>query len=296
MSVLLDAATRVAILGITGRFGTFSARDLADYGTDVVAGVAPGRGGRVVEDVPVFESVGAAVRERGANAALVYVPAAAALDAVVEAIEEGCSLVAYPGDGLPVADAMEMRAAARANGARLVGPNSPGLISPGKAKLGFMPSVCYRPGTLGMISRSGSLSYEVAHRLSQAGLGQTTSIGIGGDPVKGVNAAEAVALMHEDPETEAIVYLGEIGGSDEYAIADYSRQPGAKPVAALLVGRTAPAGKKMGHAAAMIGSYADTWASKVEALERAGVSVARSLDRLADVVRSLPRRKTTMET
>ena len=285
MSVLLDRTTRVVILGITGRFGTFSARDLRESGTQVVAGVAPGRGGRAVEGIPVFENVAQAARECGANAALIYVPAPAALDAVIEAIEAGCKLVAYPGDGLPVGDAMEMRAAARANAAHLIGPNSPGLISPGKAKLGFMPSVCYRPGELGMISRSGSLSYEAAHRLSQAGLGQTTCIGIGGDPVKGVNAAEAVALLHTDPETEAIVYLGEIGGSDEYAVADYAGQSGAKPVAALLVGRIAPAGKKMGHAAAMIGSYADTWASKVAALEKAGVLVARGLDQLPDVAR-----------
>jgi len=286
MSVLLDWATRVAILGITGRFGTFSARDLRDYGTEVVAGVAPGRGGRTIEDVPVFERVEDAVKERGANAALIYVPAPNALDAVIEAIEGGCSLVAYPGDGLPVADAMEMRAVARANGANLVGPNSPGLISPGKAKLGFMPSFCYRPGALGLISRSGSLSYEAAHRLSNADLGQTTCIGIGGDPVKGLNAAEAIELLHRDPETEAIVYLGEIGGSDEYAVADYAQQGDAKPVAALLVGRTAPPGKKMGHAAAMIGSYADTWVSKVAALEKAGVQVARSFDRLTDVARN----------
>lgn len=296
MSVLLDTASRVVILGITGRFGGFSARDLKDYGTSVVAGVAPGRGGRSVEGVPVFDSAAAAVRETGADAALVYVPAAGALDAVIEAIEAGCALVAYPGDGLPVADAMEMRATARANGARLVGPNSPGLISPGKAKLGFMPSFCYRPGTLGMISRSGSLSYEAAHRLSQAGLGQTTCIGIGGDPVKGTTAAEAVELLHADPETEAIVYLGEIGGTDEYAVADYAKRSGAKPVAALLVGRTAPAGKKMGHAAAMIGSYADTWASKVDALEGAGVRVARSLDQLPDVARSLGEREPAVVT
>lgn len=285
MSVLLDTTTRVVILGITGRFGTFSARDLRDYGTHVVAGVVPGRGGSVVEDVPVFESVEQAVNERGANAALIYVPAPNALDAVTEAVEAGCSLVAYPGDGLPIADAMEMRAVARANDAYLVGPNSPGLISPGKAKLGFMPSFCYRPGSLGLISRSGSLSYEAAHRLSSAGLGQTTCIGIGGDPVKGISAAEAIALLHADPETETIVYLGEIGGSDEYAVADYAQRRDAKPVASLLVGRTAPVGKKMGHAAAMIGSYADTWASKVAALEKAGVYVARGLDRLTDVVR-----------
>jgi succinyl-CoA synthetase alpha subunit len=190
-------------------------------------------------------------------------------------------LIAYPGDGLPVLDAMEMRAAAQANGAHLVGPNSPGLISPGKAKLGFMPSFCYAPGPIGVNSRSGSLSYEACFRLSSAGLGQTSVIGIGGDPVRGVNAAEAIALFHDDPETHAIVYLGEIGGSEEYALADYAKRADAKPSAALLVGRTAPVGKKMGHAAAMIGSYAESWAAKVEALEAAGVVIARDLDGLA---------------
>lgn len=280
MSILLHAGARVVIFGITGRFGTFSIRDLRAAGTEVVAGVVPGRGGTEVEGVPVFSSAEQAVRETGADCALVYVPAPLALDAVLEAIEAGCRLVAYPGDGLPVADAMEMRAAARARGAWLIGPNSPGMISPGKAKLGFMPSFCFRPGPVGLISRSGSLSYEASYRLSSAGIGQSTAIGIGGDPVKGVTAAEAVAMFHEDPETAAIVYLGEIGGADEYAVAEYAQRPDAKPVAALLVGRTAPPGKKMGHAAALIGGYADSWAAKVEALAAAGVNVARSLDRL----------------
>ena len=215
-----------------------------------------------------------------ANAALVYVPAAIGLDAVLDAIDAGCRLVAYPADGLPVADAMEMRAAALANGATMIGPNSPGLISPGKAKLGFMPSHCYRPGPIGLISRSGSLSYETAYRLSEAGLGQTTCVGIGGDPVKGITAAEALRMFDNDQETRAIVYLGEIGGSDEYAVAEYARGTGAKPVAALLVGRTAPPGRKMGHAAAMIGSAADTWEAKVAALEAAGIVIARRLDRV----------------
>jgi succinyl-CoA synthetase alpha subunit len=281
MSVLLDASARVLIVGITGNFGRSSVKDLPQSGTSVVAGVAPGRDGQVIDHVPVFSSVASAVKETRANAALIYVLAAAALDAVLETIEAGCPLIAYPGDGLPVSDAMEMRAAAQSFGAHLIGPNSPGLISPGKAKLGFMPSFCYAPGPLGVISRSGSLSYEACFRLSSAGLGQTTVIGIGGDPVRGVNAAEAIALFHDDPETRAIVYLGEIGGAEEYALAEYAARPDAKPAAALIVGRTAPAGKKMGHAAAMIGSHAESWAAKVEALEYAGVVIARSLDGLA---------------
>ncbi|MEQ9152606.1 MAG: succinate--CoA ligase subunit alpha [Parvibaculum sp.] len=285
MSILLDRTARVVILGITGKFGRFSVGDMVAFGTNVVAGVAPGRGGVEVDGVPVFSNVQDAVRETGADTALAYVPAPVALDAVIEAFEAGCRLVAYPGDGLPVLDAMEMRAAAKANGGHLVGPNSPGIVSPGQAKLGFMPSFCYRPGPIGVISRSGSLSYEATFRLSEAGLGQTTCIGIGGDPVKGVTAAEAVALFDTDPDTRAIVYLGEIGGNDEYAVAEYARRPGAKPVAALLVGRTAPLGKKMGHAAALIGSYADTWQSKTDAMAAAGVHVARSLTELTDAAR-----------
>jgi succinyl-CoA synthetase alpha subunit len=281
MSILLDASARILIVGITGKFGTFSVKDLAQSDTKVVAGVAFGRDGENVEGVPVFGNVARAIEETGANAALIYVPAAGALDAVLETIEAGCPLIAYPGDGLPVFDAMEMRAAALRTGAHLVGPNSPGLISPGKAKLGFMPSFCYAPGPIGVISRSGSLSYEACFRLSSGGLGQTSVIGIGGDPVRGINAAEAIALFHDDPETRAIVYLGEIGGSEEYALAEYARRADAKPSAALLVGRTAPAGKKMGHAAAMIGSYAESWAAKVEALDNAGVVIARDLDGLA---------------
>ncbi|KJC34019.1 succinyl-CoA synthetase subsunit alpha [Bradyrhizobium sp. LTSP849] len=281
MSILLDADARILIVGITGKFGTFSVKDLAQSQTQVVAGVAPGRSGQTIAGVPVFSSVAAAMTETHANAALIYVPAVVALDAVLETVEAGCPLIAYPGDGLPVLDAMEMRAAALAHGAYLIGPNSPGLISPGKAKLGFMPSFCYRPGPIGVISRSGSLSYEACFRLSQAGLGQTSVIGIGGDPVRGVNAAEAIALFHDDPETRAIIYLGEIGGSEEYALAEYAGRPDAKPSAALLVGRTAPAGKKMGHAAAMIGSHAESWSAKVTALDRAGVVIARDLDGLA---------------
>lgn len=292
MCILIDDSTRVVILGITGRFGTFSAHDLPRAGTQLVAGVSPTRPGGAVDGVPVFATVEQAVRETGANAALVYVPAATGLDAVLEAIDAGCRVIACPADGLPVADAMEMRVAANDRGAVVVGPNSPGLISPGKAKLGFMPNDCYAPGSIGLISRSGSLSYEAAYRLTQAGLGQTTCVGIGGDPVKGITAAETLRLFHADVETRAIVYLGEIGGTDEYDVAAYARSPGAKPVAALLVGRTAPPGRKMGHAAAMIGSAADGWDAKVRALEAAGIAVARSPDRLADAARAALARAT----
>jgi succinyl-CoA synthetase alpha subunit len=286
MSVLVDADSRVLIYGIAGNFGRFSARDLVQSGTRVVAGVAPGRDSREVEGVPVFENALAACAEARADAALVYVPAPAALDAVVEVLEAGCRVVVYPGDGLPVQDAIELRAAARANGAVLVGPNTPGVISPGKAKLGFMPSFCYTAGPLGVISRSGSLSYEAGWRLTSCGLGQTTVIGIGGDSVKGLTAAEAIDLLHADPETRAIVYLGEIGGSDEYAVARYAERADAKPAAALIVGAVAPPGKKMGHAAALVGSVADSQPVKVAALRQAGVHVAANLRDLASVARN----------
>jgi succinyl-CoA synthetase alpha subunit len=285
MSVLVDGTSRVLIYGIAGNFGRFSARDLAAAGTKVVAGVAPGRDAREVEGVPVFQDVRGACQATGADVALVYVPAPTALDAVLEVIDAGCKVVVYPGDGLPVQDAVELRAAARRCGAVLIGPNTPGVISPGKAKLGFMPTFCYTPGPIGVISRSGSLSYEAAWRLTAAGLGQTTVIGIGGDPVKGLNAAEAIALLHADRETTAILYLGEIGGSDEYAVARYAQRPGAKPTAAMIVGAAAPPGKKMGHAAALVGSTADSQAAKVEALRKAGIHVAGNLRHLVDATR-----------
>lgn len=271
MSVLIDAASRFLIQGITGNVGRFSARDMQAYGTRVVGGTASGRSAADVEGVAVFPSVQAACAATQADASIAYVPASAAFDHVIEAFEAGIRLVIYPGDELPVQDAIELRAAAKANDATFIGPNTPGVISPGRAKAGFMPSFCYAPGPLGVISRSGSLSYEACFRLTGADLGQTTVIGIGGDPIKGLTAAEALDLLHADAETRAIVYLGEIGGNDEYAVAKYAARSGAKPVAALIVGRQAPPGKRMGHAGALIGSHADTHPAKMKALERAGV-------------------------
>ncbi len=284
MSVLIDQRSRFIIQGITGNVGRFSAHDMREYGTTVVGGVGGARPEKEVEGIPVFPSVHAACAVTRADASVIYVPAASALDHVIEAVEAGVKLVVYPGDSLPVRDAIEMRAAVRANGAVLIGPNTPGLISPGKAKAGFMPSFCYAPGVLGVISRSGSLSYEACFRLTSAGLGQTTVIGIGGDPIKGLSAAEAVELLHADPETQAIVYLGEIGGADEYAVAAYAGQHGAKPVASLIVGRQAPKGKKMGHAAALIDSHADTHSAKMKALLKAGVYAVGTVTELVSAV------------
>ena len=281
MSILLDRSNRVLIQGITGQMGTFFVEDARRYGTQIVAGVSPGRGGTSVGDVPVFASVRVAREATGADTAIVFVPPAAVLGAAMEAIEGGCRLVVATADELPVLDAIELRAAAQANGAAFVGPNTPGLISPGKAKLGFMPSFCYAQGNVGVISRSGSLSYECAKRLTLAGIGQSTVVGIGGDPVKGTTAAEALQLFHDDPETHAVLYLGEIGGSEETFVAEYAARRDAKPIAALIVGQTAPKGKKMGHAAALIGSKAEGHAAKIAMLREAGVHIADGVSAVA---------------
>ena len=287
MSILLDRTNRVLIQGATGQMGTFFIEDARAYGTRIVAGVSPGRDGTTVGgDVPVFGSVRAAREETGADTAIVFVPPAAVLGATIEAIEAGCRLVVATADELPVADTIEIRAAARANGTAFVGPNSPGLISPGKAKLGFMPSFCYKEGNVGVISRSGSLSYEGAKRLTMAGIGQSTAIGIGGDPVKGTTAAEALELFHRDPETSAVLYLGEIGGSEEVFVAEYASRTDAKPIAALIVGKMAPPGKKMGHAAALIGSKAEGHQAKVAMLREAGVHVANGLGEVVSATRA----------
>ena len=286
MSILLDKSNRVLIQGVTGQMGQFFVEDARKYGTNMVAGVSPGRAGTKVGDVPVFANVATAVKETGADTAMVFVPPLAVLGATIEAIESGCRLVVATADEMPMLDAIEVRAAARANGAVFVGPNTPGLISPGKAKMGFMPSFCYLQGHVGVISRSGSLSYEGSKRITQAGIGQTTVVGIGGDPVKGTTAAEALALFHKDPDTKAILYLGEIGGSEETFVAEYASSMGAKPVAALIVGKTAPAGKKMGHAAALIGSKAEGHAAKQKMLRDAGVFVADSLGEVVAAMRA----------
>jgi len=286
MSILLDKSNRVLIQGVTGQMGQFFVEDARKYGTNMVAGVSPGRAGTKVGDVPVFANVATAVKETAADTAMVFVPPSAVLGATIEAIESGCRLVVATADEMPVLDAIEVRAAARANGAVFVGPNTPGLISPGKAKMGFMPSFCYLQGHVGVISRSGSLSYEGSKRITQAGIGQTTVVGIGGDPVKGTTAAEALALFHKDPDTKAILYLGEIGGSEETFVAEYASSTGAKPVAALIVGKTAPAGKKMGHAAALIGSTAEGHAAKQKMLRDAGVFVADSLGEVVAAMRA----------
>ncbi|GAC1653087.1 MAG: succinate--CoA ligase subunit alpha [Candidatus Dormibacteraceae bacterium] len=287
MTILAGASTRVIVQGITGRQASWCAQDIIAYGTRVVAGVVPGRGGGHHLDLPVFDFVADAVAATGADASLVFVPATVAGEAVAEALEAGLKLVVYPGDGLPVHDSVRLRRLALERGATLVGPNSPGLISPGLAKLGFMPSYCFRPGRLGVITKSGSLSYEVNWRLTEGGIGQSTVVGVGGDAVKGLTIGEALALFHEDPGTDAMLVLGEIGGVEEYQAADYAGRPGAKPVGAFLVGQTAPPGRKLGHAGALINSDREGYAAKVAGLEAAGVAVARRLSEVVSIARQL---------
>jgi succinyl-CoA synthetase alpha subunit len=285
MSVLLDRSNRVLVQGVTGQMGMFFVEDASAYGTQIVAGVSPGRSGTPVKGVPVYESVAAARAATHADTSVIFVPPPAVLHAALEAIEAGCRLVVATADELPVLDAIAIRAAALSHGAHFIGPNTPGIISPGKAKLGFMPSFCYREGPVGVISRSGSLSYECCKRMTMAGIGQSTVIGIGGDPIKGTSAAEALELFHQDPDTQAVMYLGEIGGSEEQAIVRYASRPGAKPVAAYIVGKTAPAGKKMGHAAALIGSRDEGYEAKQRILQEGGVRVAGGLGDVVAVVR-----------
>ena len=282
MSVLIDRHTRLLVQGITGRDGAFHTQQMIGYGTRVVAGVTPGRGGEKIHGVPVYDSVAAAVAATKANASVTYVPAPAAADAIFEAADAGLALIVCITEGIPVRDTVtayhHIAALRAANGngrPRLVGPNCPGLISPGQSKVGILPGQICIPGPVGVVSRSGTLTYEVVHQLTQAGLGQSTCIGIGGDPVIGTNFIDALELFEADPHTEAIVLMGEIGGTDEEEAAQFIRRRVRKPVVAFIAGQTAPPGKRMGHAGAIISGGSGTAAEKMAAFQAAGVPVAR---------------------
>ncbi len=287
MSALAEPAGGVLVQGITGRQASWSVREMVRYGTRIVAGVVPGKGGVEHEGVPVYDLTADAVRATGATTAITFVPGPAAGEAMVEAIEAGIRLIVCPGDGIPIADALRVRRAARAAGAVLVGPNTPGVIMPGCWKLGFMPSDLYIPGPLGVISKSGSLSYEVCWRLTRVGIGQSTVMGIGGDPIKGTGVLDALRLFDSDRDTAAVLVLGEIGGFDEYQVLDHALRDAAKPVGVFLVGRTAPRGRRLGHAGALIGSARETFDAKAEALRQAGVPLAETLEDVIPMVRRL---------
>lgn len=276
MSILVNRETRLLVQGITGREGSFHTTQMVEYGTQVVAGVTPGGSGKTVAGAPVFDTVARAVEETGANVSIIYVPARFAPDAIYEAVDAGIPFVVCITEGIPILDMVPVYAYVRAKGARLLGPNCPGLITPGEAKVGIMPGFIHTPGPVGLVSRSGTLTYEVVDALTRAGLGQTTAVGIGGDPVIGTSFVDALKLFQDDPATEAIVLIGEIGGTDEEDAAAFIREYVTKPMAGFIAGRTAPPGKRMGHAGAIISGGAGTAAEKIAALEAAGVRVAES--------------------
>jgi succinyl-CoA synthetase alpha subunit len=274
MAVLVGRNTRLLVQGITGYQGAFHTKLMLEAGTRVVAGVTPGKGGARVHDVPVFDTVEEAVRETGANACVLFVPARFARDASLEAIAGGLDPVVIITEGMPVHDAIEVVAYARGRGVRLLGPNGPGVTTPGECRVGIMPTHLFKPGPIGVVSRSGTLTYEIVAGLTRAGLGQSTAVGLGGDPVVGTSFVEALELFNGDPDTRAIVLIGEIGGSAEEEAARYITGHVRKPVAAYIAGRTAPPGKRMGHAGAVISGTEGTAEHKVRALEAAGVAVA----------------------
>jgi len=276
VSVLVDKRTRVAVQGITGREGAFHAARCKEYGTTVVGGVTPGKGGTTHEDFPVWNTVAEAVANEGANCSLVFVPPAAAADAVMEAAAAGIPLVVCITEGIPASDMVRARAFVAETETRLIGPNCPGLITPGQAKVGIMPGHIHREGHVGVVSRSGTLTYEVVHQLTTRGIGQSTCIGIGGDPVTGTSFVDVLRLFNEDPETRAVMLIGEIGGSAEEAAAAFIKAQVRKPVVAFICGQTAPPGRRMGHAGAIIAGGKGTAAEKMRALAAAGAHLVQS--------------------
>ncbi|MDY6909996.1 MAG: succinate--CoA ligase subunit alpha [Thermodesulfobacteriota bacterium] len=285
MSIWVDDNTRVVVQGITGREGQFHARQCVAYGTRVVAGVTPGKGGQKMDEIPVFNTMVQAVAETGANCALVFVPPAFAADAILEDIDAGLPLIVAITEGIPVLDMIRVKNYLKHSGSRLIGPNCPGIITPGKAKVGIMPGPIHKPGAVGVVSRSGTLTYEVVHQLTLQGIGQSTCVGIGGDPVNGTHFIDCLKAFQEDPETQGIVMVGEIGGNAEEDAADFIAREVTKPVVGFVAGLTAPPGRRMGHAGAIISGSSGTAQAKIEAMKKAGIHVVENLGELGEIAK-----------
>lgn len=276
MSILVGKNTRLIVQGITGQAGAFHTKQCKEYGTNVVGGVTPGKGGETLEGTPIFNSVRDAVDKTKANATMIYVPAPYAADAIIEAADAGIELIVCITEGIPVMDMIGVKQYLKTTKSLLVGPNCPGVITPGECKIGIMPGYIHKPGKIGVVSRSGTLTYEAVHQLSQRGIGQSTCVGIGGDPVQGLSFLDVLKLFNADPNTEGVIMLGEIGGSAEETAAEYIKSEMKKPVVGFIGGQTAPEGKRMGHAGAIISGGSGKAADKIKALEKAGVSVSMS--------------------
>jgi succinyl-CoA synthetase alpha subunit len=276
MAILLDENSRIVVQGITGSEGSFHTRESVKMGTRVVAGVTPGKGGTELDGIPVYDRVADAVEKQGANVSGIYTPAAFSPDAIFEAIEAGIGLIVCMTEGIPVLEMVKVKQALKGSGARMIGPNCPGITTPGAGKVGFMPNFIHRPGSVGVISRSGTLTYEMIWQLTGLGIGQSTSIGIGGDPIVGTGFIDLLALFEKDPQTEAIVMIGEIGGTAEEEAAEFISSEVTKPVVSFIAGRTAPPGRRMGHAGAIISGGKGTAEEKFRALEKAGVAVEKN--------------------
>lgn len=284
MSILIDKHTRLLVQGITGREGAYHTKQMLEYGTNIVAGLTPGRGGEKVEGVPVFNTAKEAVAATRANTSVIYVPARFAPDSIVEAVDAGISLVVCITEGIPVRDMVPVYHYVRMKGARLIGPNCPGLITPGESKVGIIPGYILTPGNIGVVSKSGTLTYEVVNALTQKGYGQSTAVGIGGDPIIGTSFIDVLELFQNDPKTEKIVMLGEIGGNAEILAAEYVKEHVTKPVYGFIAGQTAPPGKRMGHAGAIISGGEGTAAEKIKAFRDNGIKVGESPAQIAEII------------